>query len=357
MADSDAEKTEEPTSKRLSDAREKGQVATSREINNLFALAAATMLVVLLIPGLMGDLRRMLTVFFEQPHLINLEAGGLIRLIGRITTQVAAILFLPFLFLSVMALLSSFLQNGILFTTTPLKPDITRLSLAKGFKRIFSTTSLVEFLKSLFKFIIIGSVVLMVIVPEISGIEALVSLPTEALPERIHEIVILLVGTVTGVMIVVAAADWTYQRYKHLRGLRMTKQEVKDEFKSSEGDAEVKGKIKAIRRERARQRMMAEVPNADVVITNPTHFAVALSYDPLNNAAPRLVAKGVDELARRIREVAAEHDVPLVENPPLARALYSTVDIDAEIPEAHYRAVAEIVSYIWGIRGKSAPAR
>ncbi|MEZ5669583.1 MAG: flagellar biosynthesis protein FlhB [Alphaproteobacteria bacterium] len=357
MADSDAEKTEDPTSKRLSDARDKGQVVKSRELQNLFALAGITLVVMLLMPSMMGDLQRALTVFIEQPHQIALESGGLVRVLVRITMQVAAVLFLPFALLCVLALFSSFVQHGFLFTAEPLRPDLTRLSPGKGFKRIFSSTSLVEFVKSLVKFGVVGGIVFAVVVPELSGIETLVSLPTEALPERIYDVTLLVVATVTGVMVVVAAADWAYQRYKHLHGLRMTKQEVKDESKSSEGDAEVKGRIRAIRRERARQRMMAAVPEADVVITNPTHYAVALKYDPDKMSAPRLVAKGVDALARRIREVAEENDVPLVENPPLARALHASVDIDAEIPETHYRAVAEVISYIWRIRGKAAPKR
>src|SRR5690606_18357559 len=139
------------------------------------------------------------------------------------------------------------------------------------------------------------------------------------------------------------------------KSLRMTRQEVKDEHKSSEGDPEVKARLRQLRRERSRRRMMAAVPEADVVVTNPTHFAVALRYDPQSMAAPRVVAKGVDAMARRIREIATEHDVPLVENPPLARALYASVEVDAEVPEAHYRAVAEVISYIWRIRGKAMP--
>ncbi|MGF1625635.1 MAG: flagellar biosynthesis protein FlhB [Alphaproteobacteria bacterium] len=355
MADSDAEKTEEATPKRLSEARDKGQVATSREITNLFALAGVTLLIVFLAPGMAGDLKRLLVVFFEQPHLITLEDGGVVRLLARITTGVAGVLFLPFLFLSLLAFAASYVQNGLLFSAEPLKPTLSKLSPIKGAKRIFSTQSLVEFGKSLAKFAIIGTLVFWIIVPEIRGIEALVSLPTSALPEMIHDIVLLLVGAVTAVMAAVAAADWSYQRYKHRKGLRMTKQEVKDEHKSAEGDPEVKGKLRQLRRERSRRRMMAAVPDADVVITNPTHFAVALRYDPQAMAAPRVIAKGADALARKIREVATENDVPLVENPPLARALYASVEVDAEVPEAHYRAVAEVISYIWRIRGKTIP--
>lgn len=355
MAETTGDKTEEPTPKRISDARDKGQVATSREINNLFALAGATMLVLFLIPALMDDLRQVLVIFFDRPHLIVLGDGGLIRLIARITVEVAAILFLPFLFLSVMAFLAGYIQNGLLFSAEPIKPTLSKLSLVKGAKRIFSTQALVEFLKSLFKFVIVGGLVVAIVIPQISGIEAMVSLPVEALPERIHEIILLLVASVTAIMTVLALADYSYQKYKFLKGLRMTKQEVKDEHKQSEGDPEVKGRLKQIRRERSRRRMMAAVPEADVVVTNPTHYAIALKYDPMSMAAPRVVAKGADVLARRIRELAAEHEVPLVENPPLARALYATCEIDAEVPETHYRAVAEVISYIWKIKGRKAP--
>lgn len=355
MADSDSEKTEDPTAKRLSDAREKGQVPSSREINNLFALIGATMLVGFLLPQLMADLKRVLIIFFEQPHLIMLQGGGLVQLLARLTMEVAAILFMPFLFLSVLAFTASYLQNGLIFSSEPIKPNLAKLSLIKGAKKIFSTTALVEFGKSLAKFVIIGAVVAAIVVPEIRGIEALVSLPTQALPARIHDIVLTLVGAVTGIMAAVAFADWTYQKYKHRKGLRMTKQEVKDEHKSAEGDPEVKGRLARLRRERASRRMMAAVPDADVVITNPTHYAIALRYDPQKMAAPRVIAKGVDELARKIREVAGDNDVPIVENPPLARALFASAEVDEEVPEAHYRAVAEVISYIWRIRGRMAP--
>lgn len=352
---SDAERTEEPTPKRLSDAREKGQVATSREVTNLFALAGATLLVSFLIPDLTADLKRVLIVFFEQPHLITLEGGGIVRLLARLTMQVALLLALPFLFLCAMAIAANYLQNGLLFSAEPLKPDLGKLSPLKGAKRIFSTHALVEFGKSLAKFVIVGVMVLWIVWPQLRGIEAMVTLPTAALAQKIHEIVLALVSAVTAVMAVVAGADWAFQRYKHRKSLRMTRQEVKDEHKSSEGDPEVKARLRQLRRERSRRRMMAAVPEADVVVTNPTHFAVALRYDPQSMAAPRVVAKGVDAMARRIREIATEHDVPLVENPPLARALYASVEVDAEVPEAHYRAVAEVISYIWRIRGKAMP--
>jgi len=355
MADSDAEKTEEPTGKRLSEARDKGQVASSREITHLFALAGVTLLVTFLLPALGSDLKGVLVVFFEQPHLITLEDGGVVRLLVRLTTDVAALLFLPFLFLSVMAFAASYMQNGLVFSAEPLKPSLSKLSPMKGAKRIFSTQSLVEFGKSLLKFAIMGALVMSIIWPEMRGIESMVSLPTAALPGKIHDIVLILVSSVTAMMAMVAAADWTYQRYKHRKGLRMTKQEVKDEHKAADGNPEIKGKLRQLRRERSRRRMMAAVPDADVVITNPTHFAVALRYDPQAMAAPRVIAKGADTLARKIREIAAENDVPLVENPPLARALYASVEVDAEVPEAHYRAVAEVISYIWRIRGKTAP--
>ena len=357
MADSDAEKTEEPTAKRLSEARDKGQVATSREITNLFALVGVTMLVAFLIPQLMGDLKRTFYVFFDQPHLIRLDDGGLVKLLFRITTEVGAILFLPFLFLVVMAFAASYVQNGLLFSTEPLKPALSKISPIKGAKKIFSTQSLVEFGKSLFKFAVVGALVLIIIAPQIRGIETMVSLPAEALPDKLYDMVLSLVSAVTAVMVVLAMADWTYQKYKHRKGLRMTKQEVKDEHKSAEGDPEVKGRLRRLRLERSRRRMMAAVPDADVVVTNPTHFAVALRYDPQSMGAPRVIAKGADALAHKIRSIASENDVPVVENPPLARALYAAVEIDEEVPETHYRAVAEVISYIWKIKGRTmAPA-
>ena len=260
---------------------------------------------------------------------------------------------LPILGLLMLAALgASFVQQGWLISAEGLKPKWSKISPVSGFKRIFSVRGLVEMVKGIAKIAIVGGISCLAVLPMLGGIEQWVGLDVESMLATASGLTVRLLLGVVAAVLVIAGLDYAYQWWNHHKQLRMTKQEVRDEGKQQEGDPLVKGKIRAIRAERARKRMMQAVPEADVVVTNPTHYAVALKYDDQCMSAPRLVAKGADNVALRIRQVASEHDVPIVENPPLARALYAGVELDHEIPEEHYRAVAQVISYVMKLKGR-----
>jgi flagellar biosynthetic protein FlhB len=248
------------------------------------------------------------------------------------------------------ALLGALVQHKPVFSAEKLKPNLEKISLSKGMKRLFSAPSWVELLKTVLKFLIVGGVVAAILLPKSSLLVEMPSRGVETILPTIYVLTLKLLGGVLAVMAVLAGADYLFQVQQHRKRLRMTKQELKDEFKQTDGDPMVKARLRQIRAERSRKRMMAAVPEADVVVTNPTHYAVAMKYDHGKMEAPKVVAKGVDHLAARIRAVAEEHKVPIVENPPLARALYATVEVDQEIPPEHYRAVAEVISFIMKLR-------
>ena len=257
--------------------------------------------------------------------------------------------------LVILAIASSVVQTGLIWATEKIKPDPSKISLIKGAKNKFSLRAIVEFLKGIAKIGLVSVVAVGLVTPFLGDIALIPTFELVQTLDRMYIIAIwLMVGTVL-VMTVIAALDFLYQKYAHLKQMRMTKQDVKDEQKQAEGDPLIRARIRKLRMERAQQRMMAAVPEADVVITNPTHYAIALEYKMDDMPAPKVVAKGVDFLALRIREAAEENDVPVVENPPLARALYATVEVDEEVPEEHYKAVAEIIGYVMRLRGDLPP--
>jgi flagellar biosynthetic protein FlhB len=263
---------------------------------------------------------------------------------------------LPAFALSLVAVFAGpVLQRGFVIATERLHPKLDHLSPMAGFKRIFSLRSVVEFGKSLAKLLIVGAVAAVLLLPELDRLPLLPSFDEFQLLHEMHALALRLVAGVLAVLAALAAFDYGYQWFSFRKSMRMTKEEMKEEYKQTEGDPVVKGKLRQIRQARARQRMMAAVPDASVVITNPTHYAVALKYEAGDRGAPKCVAKGADAIAAKIREVATAHGVPLVENPPLARALYASMDIDEEVPEEHYKAVAEVISYIFRLKGKTRP--
>jgi flagellar biosynthetic protein FlhB len=351
-----SQKTEEPTQRKLDDARQRGQVASSREVNNWFILLAATVLVMVILPGMMRDIASIVVRFVEQPHLIRVEASSFAVQMEEVLIGISRAVAVAVGLLVVASITSGVSQNGFLLAPESIQPKLEKISLSKGLKRMFSMRSLMEFTKSILKLAIVTSVAIVLLVPEFEGIESKVGLEANFLLDNLYALVLRLLVGVLAVMTVVALIDYLYQRFEFMKQMRMTKQELKDEYKQTEGDPMVKSRLRQIRMERARRRMMAAVPDADVVITNPTHFAVALKYDADEMEAPQLVAKGADNLAHRMRELAEENDVPVVENPPLARALYSGVEIDQEVPPEHYKAVAEIIGYVFGLKGKAMPA-
>lgn len=352
MADENdaSEKTEEPTQKKLDDAREKGQVPSSRELNHWFIILGGTLFVMMSLPSLASGLAEAMQKFLEQPHAIAVEGDDARAMLLDMAGSVGLMLALPCVLMVAAAIAPGLLQTGFLLSTESLKPKLEKISPMGGFKRLFSLKSVLEFIKGLLKLAIVTAVATMLLLPEFDRIELTAGMEIEDLLVMLKTLTLKLLVGVLAVMFLIAAADILYQRFDHIKKLRMSRQEMKEEFKQSEGDPMIKQRLRQLRMERSRRRMMAAVPTADVVVTNPTHFAVALKYDPDTMSAPRCVAKGGDNLALRIREVAREHGVATVENPPLARALFASVEIDQEVPTEHYRAVAEVISFVWKLK-------
>lgn len=358
MADEDKDsKTEEPTDRRLQKAREEGQVATSQEIRNLFMLGGALVVVWLLGPFLLGGMRDTLSGYMDNYAYIDLSAEGVRNLFGQIMIDIGLYMAAPLALFLVLAVVGTTMQVGFLWTPKKLEPKLSELNPVKGFKRIFSANSLMEFLKSLAKIIVVMVVGVVVVVPFMRSPAQMVDAALLVTLDHAHTIIVILLASSVICMLLLAAGDFAWQRHEHRSNLKMSKQELKDEFKDQEGDPQVKGKIRQLRAQRAKQRMMSAVPDASVVVTNPTHFAVALKYEMETMGAPLVVAKGQDIIALKIRELAEENDVPVVENPPLARALFKAVEIDEEIPAEHYKAVAEVIGYVMKLKTKGGDAR
>ena len=354
----DSQKTEEPTPRKLDDALKKGQVPKSQEVSNWFMISAGTLVVAVFAPGLMSGVRDTLYRFLEQPHSIRMDPFSIFDTMMGTFSEIFWMLLVPVIILVAAAITSSVVQHPIVFSTEKMKPKLDKLSLIKGAKQKFSLRQLVDFSKGLIKVALVATVAIYLIWPEKSSLPQMIDIEITGVLHQLHKYILLLLGGVIAVMFVVAGADYAYQQYEHNKSLKMSRQDIKDEHKDSDGDPKIKQRLKAIRMERARQRMMTAVPEATVVITNPTHYAVAMKYEAGSLGAPTVVAKGTDKVAFRIREVAEEHEVPIVENPPLARALFATVEIEEEIPVEHYKAVAEVIGYVMSLKGpQRAPHR
>jgi flagellar biosynthetic protein FlhB len=349
-------KTEEPSQKKLADAREKGQVPRSHELNHLVLLGSGLALILMLLPGAFASLTMVLRPFLEQPHAMPTDSGGLGALLTELLMRAGLALAFPLLLPLIASVLGSILQTGWMVTPeNVMKFDFKRINPLSNLTQKLSRRNLVEFGKALLKLAVVGAVVVSLLWPMLSSAEHFVGMPLEALVAETRHLAGRLMIGVLIILAVLAAADFLYQRFEFMQNMRMTKQEVKDEYKQTEGDPLIKSKIREKRILRARSRMMQNVPQADVVVTNPTHYAVALKYDPGTMAAPVVLAKGVDNIAAKIREIAEENGVPLVANPPLARALYATAEIDQEIPAEHYKAVAQVISYVFKLKRRPIP--
>ncbi|MCD8498285.1 MAG: flagellar biosynthesis protein FlhB [Alphaproteobacteria bacterium] len=346
----DAQKTEEPTSKKLEDARKKGQVPLSREVNNWLMILAGTVLIAAVSNTLFSNLRDLMREFIEKSYAFPSGVNGLTILLSSTAWEVFLMMALILLALVLAAFIGPFGQIGPLFTTEKIKPDISKVSPIKGFSRLFSMNSLMEFAKGVLKLALIAIVGVIIVRPYFNSLDHLMGVSFQGFLDELKTMVLQMLIGVLVVLFIIAVVDLVYQRYQHYKQMRMTKQEVKDEYKQSEGDPHVKARLRQLRSEKARKRMMQNVPKADVVITNPTHYSIALQYDPETMEAPVCLAKGVDEIALKIREVAKEHDILIYEAPPLARALYGLVEIDETIPPEQYKAVAEVISYVFKMR-------
>lgn len=350
------EKTEPATAKKLQDARENGQVAKSQELNHAVGLISLFLMLKMFI-SFVGEhlLNGFPMIYNKIPDIINESIGGLSvfviqRVINNVMLTILQILSPFFVIGFSLSVLINILQVKWKITTKPMKPKISKLNPLNGFKRIFSKDSLFELLKSIVKIILIIYVAYTSIKDHQNELFLLYDIPLFQ--------VILLIGTIvidTGlkisfVYLIVGIADLIYQRHKFKEDMKMTKQEVKDEYKNIEGNPEIKGRQRSKMREASQRRMMQSLPSADVVITNPTHYAVAIKYDSQKNSAPIVVAKGEDFLAQKIRETAKEHHIEIVENKPLARMLYANVDVGQEVPPELYQAVAEVLAFVYSLR-------
>jgi len=346
-------KTEEPTQKRLEKAFEKGEFARSEEIGHATALTALLIFILLLAPYLFSTLAEDLTYFLEHIEDLRLDRGSTQQAFTRGLTSALAFVALPMAIAALFGIIGSLMQTGWHPSTEKLKPSLKKLNPIEGAKQLLNPTQqLVELAKSLGKLAVIGGVGYLVLQPLFASIEAKVGMHSERILPEVRDYALLILIGVLIFMILIAIADFVYQYQKWHEKMKMTKQEVKEEHKQAEGDPTVKGRLRALRLEKARKRMMAAVPHADVVVTNPTHYAVALTYDPNGGGAPVVVAKGIDHLALNIRRIAEENAVPIIRNPPLARVLYDTVELDEEIPPEQYKAVAELISYVYRLKGK-----
>lgn len=349
-------KTEEATEKRVHDALEKGQVPVSREAPVLASLLAILALFVLLSSGAVVRISASLMQFLDHPEDWRIESGAdATSLLSQALGQAALALLPALLLLIVAGLLASILQNTPRLVPDRIMPKLSRIAIDKGWSRIFGLHGQVEFLKACFKIGAVGLVAYWFL--RDSGLVFLnaIHMEAEAIPEIIRTLAVkalILIAILTTVLVV---ADIAWSRFSWARDLRMTKQEVKDEFKDMDGDPLLKARMRSLQRDRARKRMISSVPNATMVIANPTHYAVALRYVRGESRAPRALAKGRDLIALKIREVAEAHNIPVIEDKRLARSLYENVDVDKLIPPEFYQAVAEIILFLQGRRNKPRP--
>lgn len=349
--DDESQKTEDPTDKRLRDALEKGQVINSKEVGTFFAFLCLSIIIFSLGPSLLAKMTSFLKIFISDAFDFYIDGSNLNYIFKKIIINFFLLIIFPLSALIIVSILSSYFQMGnFVFSFESITPKLEKLSLIKGLKRIFSFKSIFEFLKGILKIIIISIILFAIIYPHLSEVNNLYNLDIKAILAIYHKIIANVFIASTAILAIIAIADYLYQRYEYFKSLRMTKQEVKEEFKQTEGSPEIKAKLKKIRNERARNRMMQSIPDSDVIITNPTHYSIALKYDQKTMKAPKLVAKGLDLIALKIREIAKEHSIPLYENPILARTLYKDVEIEQEVPVKYYKAVAEVISYVYNLQ-------
>src|ERR1700744_4624396 len=348
MADESDDKTEDPPQKRLDQALERGDVVKSQEVNTWFMIAAAT-LVLSSFSGPIGGLSMPLRNLLANSWMIRVDGPALLELGERLEYMLIGALGLPFLLLVIAAIAGNMLQHRLVWSGESLIPKFNRISPASGAQRVFGKQALVNFGKGIFKLVVLGTVMGLILWNDRFRLQSMLHFDPQTMVAAILALTKHLLASVVALLAAVAIADYFFQYRQWYERQKMSLQEVKEEYKQSEGDPHIKGRIRQLRFARMKKRMMAAVPKASVIITNPTHFSVALQYER-GMPAPICVAKGIDAIALKIREVAKEHDIPIVENVPLARALYATVEIDEEIPVEHYHAVAEIIGYVMGLR-------
>lgn len=344
------DKTEEPTAKKRADAKKKGQVAKSQEVSTAFVLLAGFLSIKMLWESIYGSIKGYSIYIFS-----NLNQGGDTESVIRIFIDIMVIFAktaLPImLVIMLVGLMINLFQVGINFSTEILMPKLDKLSPISGFGRIFSKRSLIELVKSLLKILVIGFFIYTYIRDEILAMPQFIFFDLQTSLTKVADVIFMLSFKICGVIFLMAVLDLGYQKWQTTQDLKMTKQEVKDEMKQMEGDPQIKGKIRQKQRQMAMARMMQEVPQADVIVTNPTHFAVALSYKH-GMDAPVVLAKGQDLVAQKIKEIARENRITIVENKPLARALFASTEVGDRIPQELYQSVAEVLAYVYRLKNR-----
>ena len=346
----EGEKTEEPTAKKRSDARKKGQVGKSQELNTAFVLLVGFFILKILWEYIYGEIANY-TVYIFGHLMQSVDTETVLQLFIGIMIVLAKTVLPVMLAILIMGLGINFFQVGLNFSTEAIEVKLDKLNPITGFGRMFSKRTLVELVKSILKIIIIGFFLYNYLKDEIPTMPQFIYYDLGTSLQEIAKILFAMIFQVLAVIIILAVLDFAYQKWQTTQDLKMTKQEVKEEMKQSEGDPQIKGKIRQKQRQMAMARMMQEVPKADVIVTNPTHYAVALQYHK-GMTAPLVVAKGQDLVAQKIKDVAREHDVPIVENKPLARALFSAAEIGDMVPQELYQAVAEVLAYVYRLKRK-----
>jgi flagellar biosynthetic protein FliR/FlhB len=346
------DKTEEATPKKKSDAKKKGQVARSKEVNLAFTLLASTLVLMALGTYVGTSLKGTLNMFLTDYLMKDINYNDIKSLTFTVLWRIAIVVLPIVVPITILGIIGNFVQVGFMFTGEPIKPQLSKLNPLSGLKRIFSFRTFVETIKDLIIVGVLGYTGYNFIRDNYQSILQISNLRIGAIPAAFGKLVASIFTKVTIIMIIIALADYLYQRFQYNKELKMTKQEIKEEYKQQEGDPQIKSKIRQKQREMASRRMMQAVPDATVVVTNPTHIACALRYEEGKDSAPMLLAKGADNTAIRIKEIAKENNVPIIENRALARMIYAQVEIDSEVPADMYQAVAEILAIVYKMKKK-----
>ncbi len=342
------DKTEEASARKLQQAREKGDVAKSADLPQAMSLIGAVAVLAFAGPSICANLARDLLPFLAHPQqlLNSMEGDGGVTIFRDLLLRILPIIIMVMSGSLILGVAGNVMQTGFMFTPSKLKPNFSILNPMSGVAKLFGPDALIQFGKTLLKLIVTGVIVWNILKDRLLGIVNLTGISPSLILPYCRDILLVLAISVCIFLFVGGGADYMLQRFRFMQKMKMSKEEQKEEYKQTEGDPHIKGKLRALRMEKSRRRMMANVATATVVVTNPTHYAVALRYEAGETAAPVCVAKGVDALALKIREEAGKHEVPIVEDPPLARALYAAIDIDEVIPEEHFAAVAKLIGFV-----------
>jgi flagellar biosynthetic protein FlhB len=346
------ERTEKATPRRIREAREKGQVAQSQEFSSVVVMICGAAALVALGPAMAQELRGLLIWTFNDAAKFSVDPASAQGFLVKVSWVFAKATLPIVLALTVVSFGSAYVQVGNVFSTAALEPKFDKLNVVSGLKKMISVKSLVTLVRDVIKLVIIGLIAYYAVKKEIPTFVTYPQMGTGEIAAAMIGVTVRITFKILLALLAIAALDFAYQRFEYMRGLRMSRQDIREEFKLTEGDPLTKGRIRAIQKEQARRRMMQDVPKADVVITNPTHYAVALQYDADAMDAPTVIAKGERLVALAIRKIAEESGIPIVENKPLAQVLFKTVEIGMQVPANLYRAVAEVLAYVYGLKAK-----